>query len=312
MLHILVALAALLPFGCDGNLLLEPRAAGSLPQTTDVSTPSFSPAPGTYNSDQLVAITSATSDAAIYYTITSDGSVPPEPTTSSIPYSTQIQVSGSPTAVITWKIRAIAVKAGMNDSAVTSGTFIIDSSKVSTPQFTPVAGSYTSDQSVSISCATAGAAVYYTMTTNGNEPTDPTELSTQYIAAIPVAGNGSNVRIKAFATASGMEDSSIASAEFTIAYPGSITVSLNPPSATPIVFSGNSATVHKGTNMTVTTTFTATSYAWYLDFSAVPASTASSYIVATSTLGYGMHTLALVVESGGVLYSGSFNFQVTQ
>ncbi len=76
--------------------------------------PSFSPAGGTYAQPQSVEISTATEDAAIYYT--TDGSTP---TTDSTVYAGPIQVDQSMT------IKAIAAKDGMKDSAVSSADYLI-------------------------------------------------------------------------------------------------------------------------------------------------------------------------------------------
>jgi hypothetical protein len=79
---------------------------------------------------------------------------------------------------------------------------------VATPTFSPVAGSYTSAQTVTLSDATAGAAIYYT--TNG---TTPTTTSTLYAGAITV---NSTETIEAIAVASGYANSAVGTAVFTI------------------------------------------------------------------------------------------------
>jgi len=79
---------------------------------------------------------------------------------------------------------------------------------VATPTFNPGAGTYTSAQSVTISTATSGAAIYYT--TDGSTPTS---ASTLYTGAINVA---STQTIKAIALKSGMTDSAAATAAYTI------------------------------------------------------------------------------------------------
>ncbi len=167
--------------------------------TATVSAPAFSPAGGTYSSAQSVTISCATSNAAIRYT--TDGS---EPTSSSAQYTGAINVSSTTT------IKARAFKAGMNDSATASATYTINSStsQVAAPTFSPAGGTYTSAQTVTISCATAGAAIRYT--TDGSEPT---AASTQYAGPINVAGT-TVIKAKAFKT--GMDDSTVASAAFTI------------------------------------------------------------------------------------------------
>ena len=77
-----------------------------------------------------------------------------------------------------------------------------------TPIFNPEAGTYTSAQNVTISTTTGDATIYYTI-----DGTDPTTSSDVYESAIPVS---STTTIKAFAVADGYDNSSIASATYTI------------------------------------------------------------------------------------------------
>ena len=84
---------------------------------------------------------------------------------------------------------------------------------VATPTFSPVAGTYTSAQDVTISCTTDGATIHYT--TDG---TNPTTESTEYSGAISVS---ENMTIKAIAVKDGMNNSQIATAEYVINLPGS-------------------------------------------------------------------------------------------
>ena len=77
-----------------------------------------------------------------------------------------------------------------------------------TPTFSPVAGTYMTEQSVTISCETANAAIYYTL-----DGSDPTENSTLYSAPITVS---ETTTIKAIAIASGYDNSTIAEATYTI------------------------------------------------------------------------------------------------
>ena len=97
------------------------------------------------------------------------------------------------------------------------GLFI--ATTVATPVFSPTSDTYASDQSVSISDAISGVDIYYTLTTNGSVPIDPTTSDTLHSGAISVAGDGAHVRIKAFAVKAGYTDSNIVSAEYFINYP---------------------------------------------------------------------------------------------
>ena len=83
-----------------------------------------------------------------------------------------------------------------------------DAPTVAIPIFNPAEGIYTSAQNVVISTTTEGATIYYT--TDG---TDPTTSSAVYSSAIPVS---TTTTIKAMATATGYDNSSIASATYTI------------------------------------------------------------------------------------------------
>lgn len=154
-------------------------------------TPSFSPAGGTYSAAQNVTITS-TEGATIYYTTNGD-----EPTTSSSVYSSPIAVSANTT------IKAYAVKSGMTDSEVGTAVYNI---RCAQPTFTPAAGTHNEAKSVTISCATEGATIYYT--TDGSDPDDG---STEYTGAISVS---STQTIKAIAYKTGMTESEVNSAAY--------------------------------------------------------------------------------------------------
>lgn len=93
---------------------------------------------------------------------------------------------------------------------------------VATPTFTPVEGTYTEAQNVTISCATAGASVYYT--TDGTIPVvAPTGINgTLYTAPIAIS---ETTTVKAIAVKDGMNNSSVATATYTIqATPTLITI----------------------------------------------------------------------------------------
>jgi hypothetical protein len=82
-----------------------------------VSTPVFSPAPGSYSSAQSVSITTATSGASIRYT--TDGSTPSS--TAGTLYSGPVSIGATTT------LKAIAYASGLTNSAVASGTYTIGS-----------------------------------------------------------------------------------------------------------------------------------------------------------------------------------------
>ncbi len=209
-------------------------AVGSAAYTiqTAAATPTFSPAAGTYASAQSVTLSDTTSGATIYYT--TDGSTP---TTASTKYTGAISVASSMT------IKAMAAAAGFSNSAVASATYTIQSA-AATPTFSPAAGTYSSTQSVSISDTTSGATIYYT--TNG---TTPTTASTKYTGAISVS---STITIKAIAVASGFNNSSVASATYTINSGATTVISFGGgfSSSAGLQFNGGSAL--SGTRLRVT------------------------------------------------------------
>src|SRR5437660_4489711 len=98
----------------------------------------------------------------------------------------------------------MATASGMANSSVASSTYTI---QVAPPTFNPPGGMYTTPQSVTLSDAPS-ATIYYT--TDGSTPTT---ASTVYTGAISVT---QSMTIKAMAAASGMANSSVVSATYTI------------------------------------------------------------------------------------------------
>ena len=92
---------------------------------------------------------------------------------------------------------------GYEDTVTDEGSKI-----VATPIFSIESGAVDSGTSVTISCATEGAKIYYT--TDGSEPT---ASSAEYTAAISVTPP---MTLKAIAVKDGMNDSAVASASYTI------------------------------------------------------------------------------------------------
>ena len=127
--------------------------------------------------------------------------------------------------------------------------------KAATPTFTLAAGTYTTAQTVGITCATDGATIYYT--TDG---TDPTTSSTEYTAAISLSERGETT-IKAIAVKAGAENSDIATAAYNINLPfASVTelftyldanslTSLNDVTVTGVV--SNIANAYDGSKITI-------------------------------------------------------------
>ena len=170
----------------------------SVSSSGQAATPTFSPVSGTYSSAQTLTLGTTASGASIRYT--TDGSAPTE--TAGTLYTGAVTVNSTTT------IRAIAYEAGMNDSSIGSATYTILQT-VAAPAFNPVAGTYTTAQSVTLATTTAGAAIRYT--TDGSAPSETS--GTLYNGPIPIKAT---TTLKAIAYATGMADSLIASGTYTI------------------------------------------------------------------------------------------------
>lgn len=269
------------------------------------ATPAFTPAAGTYSSAQSVAITDATAGATIYYT--TDGSTP---TTSSAVYGAPIPVVSSSET-----INAIAAAPGYTNSTVASATYTIQLPPAATPSFSPVAGTYTSVQSVTITDATAGATIYYTI-----DGTTPTTSSTVYSAVITVSATET---IKAIAVATGYIASPVGAATYTIQLPPAATPTFSPSGGTfgstqsvAITDTTAGATIYYTTDGTTPTT-SSTVYSAAVTVSATetikaiataPGYSASAVASATYAFGVPTFTLALspttlTISPGGQVYA---------
>lgn len=159
-----------------------------------VKTPKITPAGGEVESGTTVTITCATEGAVIHYT--TDGT---DPTASSPTYSSAITINRTTT------VKAIAIKEGLDNSKIATANYHVDIPTVANPVFSPNGGAVDAGTEVTITCATAGATIYYS--TDGSAPT------TEYTGAITV---NAAMTIKAVAKATDMADSSVVTKNFTI------------------------------------------------------------------------------------------------
>jgi len=183
-------------------------SVASAAYTITVPTPTFSPAAGSYTGTQSVTIADATSGATCYYTLTA-GTTGTTPTTSSTKYTAAISVTASSV------LESLCTYTGDTNSAVASAKYTITAPVVATPTISPVAGSYTGSQSVSITDTTSGATIYYTVTA-GTTGTTPTSSSTKYTGAFTASATSV---VEAIAELTGDTNSSVASAAYTITVP---------------------------------------------------------------------------------------------
>jgi Chitobiase/beta-hexosaminidase C-terminal domain len=171
--------------------------------TIRAAPPAVNPPAGTYVGSVTVSMTAA-NGATIRYT--TDGSAP---TAASAAYTGPIVLTRSTT------VRAIATATGMADSTETSAAYVV---AAVAPTFSPAAATYSQPQSVTLSTTTSGATMYYT--TDGSTPTTS---STPYTGAIAV---NRSMTLRAIATASGMANSAVAVAAYTLQ---AATPTFNPP-----------------------------------------------------------------------------------
>ena len=172
-----------------------------------VATPTFSPAPGSYNPGQVVTLSDTTTGAVIH--CTTDGSTP----TAGSPICTTLTLNTTTT------IKAIALATGYNNSAVASGTYTISLPTAATPTFSPAPGSYNPGQVVTLSDTTTGAVIH--CTTDGSTPTTGSPVCTTLTL-------NTTTTIKAIAVASGYNNSAIASGTYTISFPTAATPTFSP------------------------------------------------------------------------------------
>ncbi|MCD1257275.1 family 16 glycosylhydrolase [Paenibacillus athensensis] len=151
---------------------------------------------------QIQVSSNATSWTDVYSTTTGDGGIDDVSFTSTT--ARYVRVYGTQ--------RATAYGYSLWDFEV-YGTGTPPAGQVAAPTFSPGGGTYTSAQSVTLSSSTSGATIKYT--TDGSTPTS---ASATYSGAINVA---SSQTIKAIAVKSGMTDSAVASASYTINTGGS-------------------------------------------------------------------------------------------
>ncbi len=114
-------------------------------------------------------------------------------------------------------LTAVARDAAGNSTTSSAHTVTVSNvtapSTAATPTISPNGGSFTSAQTVTLASTTPDALIYYT--TNGS---DPTTSSTLYSTPFQVSISST---VKAIATKSGMTNSSVSSATFTITAPSS-------------------------------------------------------------------------------------------
>ncbi|WP_374562192.1 beta-1,3-glucanase family protein [Ideonella sp.] len=166
-----------------------------------VVTPTFNPPGGTYASAVNVTLATSTAGATIHYTL--DGTTPSK---TSPTYTAPITVKKATT------IKAVGFKSGLTKSAVAKAVYKFDSGggdgNAAAPVLSPWGGSFSSPTSVTMTSATAGATIKYTL-----DGSSPTASSPTYSGPVTVS---SSQTLRAIATKSGMGESGVVTADYWI------------------------------------------------------------------------------------------------
>ncbi len=201
-----------------GPVVIRATVSGTSSQITltvnvigSVANVMFNPTGGIKDEPAMVALSTATQGAQIFYT--TNGSVA---TSQSTPYTGEIQVSYNMT------IHAIATKAAYNNSQDVSAIYSI---RAAAPTANLPPGSYSSQRSVTLMTTTDGAQIYYT-----TDESNPASSSTALPYSQPIEVSVSKT-IKAVTKKSNMENSTIASFAYSIS--GAVaSVTFNPAAGT--------------------------------------------------------------------------------
>jgi alpha-tubulin suppressor-like RCC1 family protein len=159
--------------------------------------PTFSPVPGTYLDSVAVTIT-ATDGATIRYT--TNGSTP---TTSSTIYTGPLNL------VQTTTLKAKAWRVDYTESAVSSGAYTV---RVAAPLLSLVSGTYPPGTSVTLTMATAGASLRYTL-----DGSDPTENDTGIASGGSLVLGNYTLKVRSFKA--GCDPSDVVSATYAVSGP---------------------------------------------------------------------------------------------
>ena len=228
---------------------------------TATDNPTFSPVAGAYSSTQTVTISDATASSYVCYTLSSTFPAFLPQTNNQggclegTLYSGPITVSSNATLYT----MASTTNSSTLPSALTTAAYTIGGSQASTPTFSPVAGTYTGTQSVTISTTSSGAIICYNTTgspaTNGSTGC---ATGTRYTGPVTVS---SSQTLYAVAGGTGYGDSAVASATYTISVPVVSTPTFTPPGGTyssaqsvTISDATSGATIYYTTNGTTPTT----------------------------------------------------------
>jgi Chitobiase/beta-hexosaminidase C-terminal domain len=198
-----------------------------------VADPASTPASASDVNPVTITVAEATDNARVYWT--TDGS---EPT----PASAELNLNNGIGTILVAQSGTLNLKsfrAGFADSKTVSVPVNL---VCATPVISPSGASNNSPVTVSITCSTANAAIYWT--TDG---TDPTPSSTLYTGPFVLAANGT-LKVKAFKA--GFTDSPTASADFNLVVATPVVTPLSSTNIDSVTVTVNSATANAGLHYT--------------------------------------------------------------
>lgn len=137
------------------------------------------------------------------------------------------------------------------------------------PAFAPVSGVYSTDQTVTLTCATPGAAIYYAF--------DPDQVSTssmKYTAPVTISGNGTSKILHAIAVKSGYKNSDVTTATYTIDSTASYKPKFSPDGGT-----------YPADISTITISTTDADHVYYTTDGSTPTASSTLYSTPLSLLG---------------------------
>ena len=167
------------------------------------ATPAFSILAGTYGGAQAVAVTNHVNP--IRWTV--DGSTPSSTVGTLLTFGATIPIAASCT------LKAIQTGGGLTDSAVASAAYTITLPTCSPPTASPPEGGYTSNQYVTLSTATPGAVIFYTLDGSTPSATNGTRFTTNILIT-------TSCTLTAIATKPGFADSTSAAFLYTMTIAG--------------------------------------------------------------------------------------------
>ena len=173
---------------------------GSEPPPDNLAPPVFDPPATLFDTSIVVSLSSPDDPDEIYWT--DDGS---DPDSGDNAYSS----TGPITLTATTTLKAIAVKSGFTDSAISEATYTLaGATDLLAPVIDPPGGDFETEVEVTISSAQSPDTIYYTL-----DGSDPDTGSTEYTGPFTLTAT---TTVKTYCVKSGWTDSPIASADFTL------------------------------------------------------------------------------------------------